>query len=86
MSAAGRHPRSRPLRWVVVAVLAAWAVAPVGGTGQAAGAATRWIGAWGAAPTDADDSFSNQTLRLNLTPLHSGTRARVRVLVGTPVR
>src|SRR3954467_762419 len=40
---------------------------------------TRWVGAWADAPSDSGEWYSNQTLRLNLTPLHAGTVLRVRL-------
>lgn len=36
-----------------------------------------WVGAWAAAPSDAEASYSNQTLRLVLTPLRGGDEVRV---------
>jgi lysophospholipase L1-like esterase len=36
-----------------------------------------WLGAWAAAPSDAGPPFTDQTLRLNLTPLRGGDEARV---------
>jgi lysophospholipase L1-like esterase len=62
-----------------VAVLVGGAGSSAGGSDGAAAGQNHWVGAWAAAPTDAGGSFSNQTLRLNLTPLHSGDVARVRL-------
>ena len=40
-------------------------------------AAEYWVGAWAAAPSDAEDAFQDQTLRLILTPLRGGNEVRV---------
>ncbi len=69
-------------RFVAATVaLVAAAVAPSASSATTAGSCTgrAWVGAWTAAPTDATASFSNQTLRLNLTPLRAGRVARVRL-------
>ena len=63
---------------IVLALATAALVAP-----SPAGAATRegqrWLGAWAAPPSNTAEPLSNQTLRLNLTPLRPGRVARIRL-------
>jgi lysophospholipase L1-like esterase len=54
----------------------------VGRAARSSCAGQRWLGAWGAAPSDGEGSFSNQSLRLILTPVHGGRVARVRLSNG----
>lgn len=68
---------------VVVIVMACFAVtAHAGQTSPAlrgACAGVSWQGAWAAAPSDADSSYSDQSLRLIVTPLRGGSTLRVRL-------
>ena len=75
----------------MVAALLALATSTTGAAERASGASCAgrgWVGAWAAPPSlagkglfgsDVEHAFSDQTLRLNLTPLRSGRGARVRL-------
>jgi lysophospholipase L1-like esterase len=68
------------LRGVALAAVLA-AAAPAASTEAKASSCKgrAWVGAWTAPPSDATATFSDQTLRLNLTPLRAGKVARVRL-------
>jgi hypothetical protein len=74
-----KKPRPRALlpAGVLAALLALTAAAPAEAKSCQG---NHWVGAWAASPSNrGKESFSGQTLRVNLTPLYSGSTLRVRL-------